>query len=203
MTKLATARDPERRAPSWPVGAQSPKPDAAVLRAPASKISLTIRNQQRTLAVDWRFLRAVGRQLFKELPQVHRAELGVYLVAAPEMTRLNETFLQHAGSTDVITFDYGERETRNSKPGTNLHGEIFICVDEAVAQARRFRTTWPAEVVRYLIHGVLHLLGHDDHRPTARRTMKRVENQLLRSLAAEFDFHQLAPPPVRRPVRKS
>lgn len=203
MRKLATARDPERRVPSRSVGAQSPKPAAAVFGAPTLKISLTIRNQQRTLAVNLRFLRAVGRQLFKELPQVHRAELGVYLVAAPEMTRLNEIFLQHGGSTDVITFDYAERETRNSEPGTNLHGEIFICVDEAVNQARRFRTTWPAEVVRYLIHGVLHLLGHDDHRPAARRTMKRAENQLLRSLAADFDFCQLAQPSVRRPARKS
>ena len=46
-----------------------------------------------------------------------------------------------------------------------LHGEIFICVDEAVWQARKFRTSWQSEIVRYLVHGVLHLLGHDDSRP--------------------------------------
>ena len=46
-----------------------------------------------------------------------------------------------------------------------LHGEIFICVDEAVLQARKFRTSWQSEIVRYLVHGVLHLLGHDDSRP--------------------------------------
>ena len=61
------------------------------------------------------------RGLFNELPKVQGAELGVYLVATPEMTRLNETFLQHAGSTDVITFDYAELGTRKPELGTRRH----------------------------------------------------------------------------------
>jgi probable rRNA maturation factor len=72
-----------------------------------------------------------------------------------------------------------------------LCGEIFICVDEAVLQARRFRTSWPSEVVRYLVHGVLHLRGYDDLQPAARRRMKRQENRLLRALAARFSLSQL------------
>src|SRR6266508_3623786 len=82
-----------------------------------------------------------------ELLQIEQAELGICLVATPEMTRLNETFLRHAGSTDVIAFDYSGRAKASPSPigweraGVRvLHGEIFICVDEAVLQARRFRT---------------------------------------------------------------
>ena len=72
------------------------------------------------------------------------------------MTRLNETFLHHSGSTDVITFDYA------SRPNTPiLQGEIFVCVDEAVEQARRFCCAWQEEIIRYVIHGVLHLTGFD------------------------------------------
>ena len=106
------------------------------------------------------------------------------------MARINERFLQHEGSTDVITFDHAE-------PGGMLNGarklcgEIFICVDDAVAQARVFRTTWPAELVRYAIHGLLHLAGHDDHEPAARRLMKRAENRLLRLVAAQFPLREL------------
>lgn len=154
-------------------------------------LQLTIRNRQKTRAVDVALLRKVAKGLFAELPQVQAAELGVSLVAAPEMTRVNETFLQHAGSTDVITFDYSELETRNANP-PHLYGEIFICIDEAIIQARRFRTRWQAEVVRYLIHGVLHLLGHDDRKSVARQKMKRQENLLLRALQARFDFRKLA-----------
>ena len=43
-------------------------------------------------------------------------------------------------------------------------GKSFVCLDEAVRQARRFHTTWQSELVRYVVHGVLHLLGYDDQR---------------------------------------
>jgi probable rRNA maturation factor len=116
------------------------------------------------------------------------------------MTTLNETFLQHEGSTDVITFDYVD----NGRAGSplpaggahgvtrpTLHGEIFICVDEALLQARKFKTAWQPEIVRYVVHGVLHLLGHDDSQPAARRKMKREETRLLRGLSRRFSLAQL------------
>jgi len=72
-----------------------------------------------------------------------------------------------------------------------LHGEIFVCVDEALLQARRFRTTWQSEVVRYIVHGVLHLCGYSDQTSRERQQMKRAENQLLARLAARFSFAKL------------
>ena len=78
---------------------------------------------------------------------------------------------------------------RASRP--TLHGEIFICVDEAVSQARKFGVSWQSEVARYVIHGVLHLLGHDDLRAGARCKMKREENRLLRELSRRFALSKL------------
>jgi probable rRNA maturation factor len=167
-------------------------------------LQLTIRNRQRTRAADLRLLRAVVNGLFSELPQVETADLGIFLVAAPEMTRLNETFLQHSGPTDVITLDYLDCAEISpvglARAGArNIHGEVFLCVDEAVTQARRFRTNWQSELVRYLIHGVLHLLGHDDRRAATRRHMKRAENRLLKLLSARFALSQLARKSKLRP----
>ncbi len=71
-------------------------------------------------------------------------------------------------------------------------GELFVCVDEAMTQAKRFRCTWQAEIVRYIVHGVLHLLGHDDLKPEPRRRMKREENRLVRRLGAKNSFAQLS-----------
>ena len=65
-------------------------------------------------------------------------------------------------------------------------------MDEAIAQARRFRSTWQSELVRYLIHGILHLRGFDDLRHSDRRKMKREESRLLRLLARQFNFGKLA-----------
>ena len=69
------------------------------------------------------------------------------------------------------------RTTHTDAP--KLHGEIFVCVDEAVLQARKFGTSWQSEIVRYIVHGVLHLLGFDDSSAGARRKMKREENRLV------------------------
>ena len=150
--------------------------------------SLALRNHQRRRCVDLRLLRRIVRTLLDDLLTVEQYNLGIFLAATPEMTRLNEKFLRHAGSTDVITFDYAERNDF-------FHGEIFVCVDEAVAQARRFRTGWQSELVRYVIHGVLHLRGFDDQRHGARLKMKREEDGLLREIGVRFALSKLA----RRP----
>ena len=69
---------------------------------------------------------------------------------------------------------------------------MFVCVDVAIAQAKEFDSSWQAETVRYIVHGVLHLLGHDDLEPALRRSMKREENRLVRLLAKRFALAQLA-----------
>ena len=168
-------------------------------------MNIVITNRQRTRKVNSRLLRNIAADLLAGL-KIENAELGINLVATPEMTLINEMFLLHKGSTDVITFDYAGQATgaRAARPpaahnGTRgqaarapLHGEIFICVDEAILQARKYGTRWQSEIVRYVIHGMLHLLGHDDSRAAARRRMKREENRLLRRLPRRFSLAQSA-----------
>ncbi len=147
---------------------------------------LLLRQRHPTCKANLALLRRLTRALLREELQRHRYDLGFYLVGEQEMTRLNETFLQHQGSTDVITFDY----TDLAEPEL-LAGEVFICLDEARLQARRFRTSWQSELVRYVIHGLLHLSGYDDLRAMERRKMKREENRLLRALTARFALSEL------------
>jgi probable rRNA maturation factor len=154
-------------------------------------MTLAILNRQRSKRIDTRHLRAIIEELLKNLGIVS-AELGINLVGDREMTLLNETFLRHSGSTDVITFDHGPLSGSVNGCAPCLHGELFVCVDEAVTQAKRFRCTWQAEIVRYVIHGVLHLLGHDDLKPDARRRMKQEENRQVRRLGAKKSFAQLS-----------
>jgi probable rRNA maturation factor len=158
-------------------------------------MNVVIANRQRTKKINTRLLRQIVGGLFAEL-KITEAELGINLTAAPEMTLVNETFLQHEGSTDVITFDHAVAEKRKAESGKQkpLHGELFVCVDEAVLQAKKFGVNWQSEVVRYIVHGVLHLLGHDDLRADLRRKMKREENRLVRLLARRFALAQLSRP---------
>jgi len=132
--------------------------------------------------------------LLGELLRLEPADLGICLVAAPEMTRLHTTFLRCAGPTDVLAFDYSLAGTRGARPAAALQGEICVCLDEAVRQARRYGTTWQVELIRYLVHGVLHLRGFDHHTAPARRRMKSEEERLLGELARRFTLSRLARP---------
>jgi probable rRNA maturation factor len=170
-------------------------------------MNVVILNRQRVRKINLRLLKEIANALLAEL-EIQKAEIGICLVAAPEMTRLNENFLKHKGSTDVITFDYRDsvgqasslsdfkiRKVRDRQDACpTLHGEIFVCVDEAVLQARKFGASWQSEVVRYLVHGVLHLLGFDDSSAGARRRMKRKEGRLLGGLSRRFSLAQLSHP---------
>jgi len=167
-------------------------------------MDIVVANRQRQRKINRRLMKQIVNALLAEL-KIEKAEIGICLVRAPEMTRLNETFLKHKGSTDVIAFDYAynvgqasrlpqeplkrKMDRRDACP--TLHGDIFICVEEAVRQARKFGTIWQSEIVRYLIHGVLHLLGFDDARAAARRKMKREENRLLREITRRFSLSKL------------
>lgn len=161
---------------------------------------LCLRNRQRVRRINRRQLRKIIVAILREEFGLTAYQLGVHLVAAPEMTHVNEKYLGHAGSTDVITFDHTpaaplpdpeSSPPREFRSSAMLHGEIFICVTEAVAQARRFRTTWQAEVLRYILHGLLHLRGYDDIHTAARRAMKQVENRLLRRVVRRFALSNL------------
>lgn len=153
-------------------------------------MNLVIANRQRVKKFNLRLLKTITAALLEEL-YLTEASLEINLLGTEEMAALNETFLQHEGSTDVITFDYA-----NKAPG--LQGEIFVCVDEAVLQAKQFKTSWQSEIVRYIVHGVLHLLGHDDTTANVRRRMKREENLLLQRLAKKFSLAQISRPPKLR-----
>lgn len=159
----------------------------------ADQISITIRNRQRVRLINTRLLKQIAASTLAEAG-VTRCDICFHLVGTKEMSRINWQFLQHEGSTDVITFDNLEPGTRNSEPGPILSGEIFCCLDDAVKQAKEFGTSWQSELVRYVIHGILHLLGHDDLKPGARRKMKREENRLLSQMATMFPFRTLERP---------
>lgn len=73
-----------------------------------SQRALSLRNRQRVRRVGLLLLRRIVSALLRETRPQGSFDLAIYIVAEPEMTRLNETYLRHKGSTDVITFDYTE-----------------------------------------------------------------------------------------------
>jgi probable rRNA maturation factor len=152
---------------------------------------LQVRNRQRDRTLNVKFVRELARALLEEELGLAKYELGISFVSAKRMAEINQKFLQHEGSTDVITFDYREGYEAGSE-SSELAGEIYISVSDAQRQAREFRSRWEEEVVRYIVHGVLHLRGYDDLAAGKRRVLKREENRLLRRLKRRCDFRAVA-----------
>ena len=86
---------------------------------------------------------------------------------------INRNYLNHDYSTDIITFNY-------SAESHNLAAEIFISVEDALFNSKKFVNSLDNEVLRLVVHGILHLVGYDDMNAEKRRVMKRIENKLVK-----------------------
>jgi rRNA maturation RNase YbeY len=60
-----------------------------------------------------------------------------------------------------------------------IDAEIYISIDDALLNSKKFKVSLSDELIRLVIHGVLHLLGYDDQTISDKKTMKRLENKLL------------------------
>jgi rRNA maturation RNase YbeY len=154
--------------------------------------TLEVRNRQHERRINNRVLKEIVGGFLVQFSQAGAStwdtyELAIHLVDHPEIRNLNETWLRHHGATDVITFDYSDP----AQP-RNLSGEIFVCVRVAVSQAKQFEQTWQSEVVRYVVHGILHLAGFDDRTAKKSTEMKRAENHWMKALSLEYDFREIA-----------
>jgi probable rRNA maturation factor len=145
---------------------------------------LCLRNRQRDCPIDLRQLRRLLRFALERSFNASDYELCFHFVPASEMAGVNKKFLDHIGPTDVITFGYSDDREK-------LHGEIFICPAVATAQAREFGASWQEEIVRYCVHGLLHLRGYNDVGATNRRKMKREEDRIVTDLTKQFAVGRL------------
>jgi len=102
--------------------------------------------------------------------------LEINFVSQETIRKVNNEYLSHDYSTDIITFDYSNE--RNI-----LDGEIIISLQDAKENSKKFQVTFDNELLRLIIHGILHLLGYDDITPPKRKVMKKVEDTITDNLS--------------------
>ena len=85
---------------------------------------------------------------------------------------INMKYLQHDYFTDIITFDYCE--------GKTLSGDLFISIDSVRENAEEYGTDFADELNRVIVHGILHLIGYDDHTEDDQQVMRSKENYYLK-----------------------
>src|SRR5262245_55094483 len=138
-------------------------------------IRVKIANQQEAVPLDFAKLRESAR-IVLEGEDVNEAQIILAFVDNPTIHRLNKQFLNHDEPTDVLSFPMSGVNARK------LEGEIVIGAEVAKAQAEERGHEIGAELGLYVIHGLLHLCGYDDHDDSDIQKMRERERHYLAKL---------------------
>ncbi|MDR1459350.1 MAG: rRNA maturation RNase YbeY [Bacteroidales bacterium] len=110
----------------------------------------------------------------KDVARIHRKKIGeiaFIFCSDKKILEINRQYLQHDYYTDIITFDYSEKNI--------ISGDIFISVDTVKSNSEKFNTHYNDELYRVIIHGILHLCGLNDKSPEEENGMREKENEAL------------------------
>lgn len=175
MDESGSTRDePFERSPAGPLGA-------------AGCVDLLDPGRLLTPA-DLRWLRDMAARALAHLDPPPGSEVRVRIVADPEMADAHERYKAVPGTTDVLTFDL-------SAPGGPLDVDLLVCRDEAARQAAARGIPTVQELLLYIVHGVLHCLGHDDAAEADAAAMHAREDEVLSAIGVGPTY---AAAPVRQ-----
>lgn len=131
---------------------------------------VSVANAQRTLPVHPRAMSTLARCAMQQLGITGRGTFTITFLDARRMRAVNKRFLRHDRLTDVLSFRY---------EGEPVVGEVLISPAAAHRYATAHGIPYREELARYVVHGLLHWLGHEDRTAAQQRHMRTMENQLL------------------------
>jgi probable rRNA maturation factor len=138
--------------------------------------TIEIANEQQRHPFDPARLQQGVRRVLQEAG-FRAAEISIAVVDDARMHALNRQYLQHDYPTDVLSFVLEHNPQQHS-----LDGEIVVSADYAAREALRYGWNFADELLLYVLHGCLHLVGHDDATPVGQQAMRQAEAHHL----AEF-----------------
>lgn len=117
-----------------------------------------------------------------------QGEINIIFCSDEYLLNINKTALGHDYYTDIITFDYNQ--------GNIVSGDLFISLDTVLANSityrQMFKPAFKCELLRVIIHGILHLSGEDDTTPYLQKKMRHAENVCLKMLLSDFDIDTIS-----------
>jgi probable rRNA maturation factor len=133
---------------------------------------ISIATPQEIVEVDRKHFRELTRTVL-EGEGIADAEISLAFVDNPTIHRLNKRYLDHDEPTDVLSFPLSEANAKK------LSGELVLGVEVALARSQEMGHDVQAELSLYVIHGLLHLCGYDDHSEKEAAEMRQRERHWL------------------------
>lgn len=148
-------------------------------------MSVEVNNESGYVVEEAEFA-ALARHVLDALRVHPQTELSILLVTSDVMSELHEQWMDEPGPTDVLSFPMDElrpgADGEPSPPG--LLGDVVLCPEVAVHQARAAGHSTPEELLLLTTHGILHLLGFDHADPEEEKEMFGLQRQLLLTFLA-------------------
>ena len=145
-------------------------------------IEIEISNQQDAHPVDEQRLVSAARRILQD-EGIRDGVVSLAIVNDSTIHELNRRYLQHDYATDVLSFVLEDEEDR-------LEGEVIVSADTAAANCGRFGWSRDDELLLYLVHGMLHLVGYDDHEPDEQRLMRQREQHYLARFGVQARYEE-------------
>jgi probable rRNA maturation factor len=140
-------------------------------------VSIDIANEQDMLPVDAERLRQAAQGIFDEAG-ITGGSLSIAIVDDPAIHALNRQYLAHDYPTDVLSFLLEQDQT-------SLEGQVIVSADTARRTAEQLGCSPGDELLLYVIHGTLHLVGYDDLEDEPREQMRAAERRHLARFGLE------------------
>lgn len=141
-------------------------------------MKIAIKNLQKRIPITPKQVRAIKKAIHDSCAAAGSrrvAEVSVCILDDAPIRELNLNYLAHDEPTDVLAFDLSQR-------GEGIRAEIAVSAETAQRNARAFKTLPGGELLLYVVHGMLHVLGYDDSTSAGRRRMQAKAERILRRI---------------------
>jgi len=143
----------------------------------SSDLEIDVADQQERHAIKQQPLVDVTRRILADAG-VQRGTVSLAIIDDPQMHELNRRHLNHDYPTDVLSFLL-------DRQGDAIEAEVIVSADTAAERAAGLQCSTQDELMLYVVHGVLHLIGYEDGSPEQKETMRAAEQQYLKTLGVE------------------
>jgi len=138
-------------------------------------MNISIFNNQSSIKIDEKKVKKIIFAFLKK-EKIKTDEISIYFVDIQAIKKLHIRFFNDSSSTDCISLPIDEP---HQKSCYHFLGEIFICTDVAIKNAKKFKTSIGEEIILYLVHSLLHLIGYDDIKEKDIQIIRKKEKEIL------------------------
>jgi len=144
-------------------------------------MNIIITNNQKKYSLDLKRAKSLAKRTLNVLRLPKNSSLSINFVGSSDMKYLNKKYFSRERATDVIALGY--QETKRGRVCRDLCGrylgDIIICPDVAICNAKSYSKSFEYEISLYIVHGILHLLGYQDIGIVKRKKMQKKQEEVL------------------------